>query len=344
MRNSSCLLGESDLAASWHLRISVTAACNLKCIYCNPLGCHQNENHLQSGAFKLFLRAGMENGIKRVHWTGGEPGMIDLESLVTFAAEIGYEQQIVTTNGTLLAERIDNLINCGISRVNVSIDSLSTACYQQMTGGDGLREALYVVHVCSRRLETPTKINVVVTSLNLSELAALVRLAQSINETEYVTGGVVLKLIELCPNNPVYLNQDNLPSMDSLHVSRAQIIAELSKSGSLQPTFVVGDNPNCDYFLVGNTGVSVGLVTMPSLLYPCGKKRCRKLRINPWGLMGGCITHPEDAPPPLEQDTITMRMFEIMKWREANDGELEFEKCHFQGQFGLWRFGLCKGT
>ena len=112
-----------------YLRISVTDKCNLRCVYCMP---EEGLPWLRRGEILTYeeiadivrVMAGM--GLRRLRLTGGEPLVRkDLPRLVDLLAAVpGIEDIALSTNAVLLAPVAKRLRNAGISRVNISLDSL----------------------------------------------------------------------------------------------------------------------------------------------------------------------------------------------------------------------------
>lgn len=160
-----------------YLRVSVTDRCNLRCIYCLPVKDLRllNQTHILS--YEEILRvieAAAEAGIDKVRLTGGEPLVRrNFMHLVSSVCRIsGIEDVSITTNGVLLKEKAQELFDCGVRRINVSLDTLDSAKYAEITGRDffdavreGLKEAEAVGF-------SPIKINVVaIRGVNDDELA-----------------------------------------------------------------------------------------------------------------------------------------------------------------------------
>ena len=173
-----------------NIRISLTQACNLNCIYCHSEGEKNPEKELSKEQIAEILRVAQTFGVRSVKFTGGEPLMrTDLEEIVA-SVPPGMESSM-TTNATLLADRAHALKAAGLSRVNVSIDSLDPVRYEQITGHPMLGEALAGVEAALDAGLTPVKINMVVLSgINEDEVDSLI---------DYVRQdhNLVLQLIEL---------------------------------------------------------------------------------------------------------------------------------------------------
>ncbi len=112
-----------------YLRISVTDKCNLRCDYCMPLeglDWLKRESLLSYEEIASVVRTMAGMGLKKVRISGGEPLIRkDLSRLVRLVAEVpGIEDISLSTNAVLLADQAQDLHDAGISRVNVSLDSL----------------------------------------------------------------------------------------------------------------------------------------------------------------------------------------------------------------------------
>ena len=103
-------------------------------------------------------------GIRKIRLTGGEPLVRkDIEQLVSKLAAIeGIDEVCMTTNGSLLADMAIKLKDSGLSRVNISIDSLDADRYHQLTGGGDLQQVLAGIGAAKKAELTPIKINMVI--------------------------------------------------------------------------------------------------------------------------------------------------------------------------------------
>ena len=135
-----------------YLRLSVADKCNLRCFYCLPEGFRDFEepdNWLRFDEIERVVAAFAGLGVKRIRLTGGEPLVRrDLPRLAARLALLpGVEDLSLSTNATLLQRHAGDLRKAGISRINVSLDSLRPGRFKQITGGslapvlDGLMAA-----------------------------------------------------------------------------------------------------------------------------------------------------------------------------------------------------------
>ncbi len=110
-----------------YLSISVTDRCNFRCQYCMPEDIQfQDKSHILTLEEMLtFAEACLELGVTKVRVTGGEPlvrrGVV---MFIGWLKDLGFEDVTMTTNGFLLEENLDGLIEAGLDRVNISLDTL----------------------------------------------------------------------------------------------------------------------------------------------------------------------------------------------------------------------------
>lgn len=139
-----------------YLRLSVTDRCNLRCRYCMPpegvcdLG---HEAILRFDEIVRLVRIMAADGIKKIKITGGEPlvrrGLTELIS--ELYALPGVEEVTLTTNGVLLAEKLPALCEAGVSKINISLDTIDRRRYAELTGFDELAAVKKAIAVCLSR-------------------------------------------------------------------------------------------------------------------------------------------------------------------------------------------------
>lgn len=149
------------------LRISVTDRCNLRCRYCMPAEGVSKLRHSdllpmeELSCLAAWLCERM--GIERVKLTGGEPLVrLGVSSLVGFLHRMNSVKEIsITTNGTLLSEQAAELKSAGLSRVNVSLDSLNPERFSEITRGGNLEDTLNGIAAALSVGLKPVKLNAV---------------------------------------------------------------------------------------------------------------------------------------------------------------------------------------
>jgi GTP 3',8-cyclase len=154
------------------LRVSVTDRCNFRCTYCMPKEIFNREwEFLSRDALLSFeeierlVRAAAGLGVHKVRLTGGEPLLRrDLERLVEMLAAVpGIEDLTLTTNGSLLARKAQDLAAAGLNRVTVSLDSMDDTVFQAMNDvGFPVEKVLDGIEAAAAAGLTPVKVNTVV--------------------------------------------------------------------------------------------------------------------------------------------------------------------------------------
>lgn len=180
-----------------YLRISVTDLCNLRCVYCMPEKGIEKRPHqdiLSIEELVLAAQAAADCGVTKIRVTGGEPlvrnGIVDLVRGI--CAIPGLREVCMTTNGVLLPRFARDLKEAGLTRLNVSLDTLDPAKYAAITRVGRLEDVLAGLDAAAEAGFTGTKINAVLMGgVNEDELARLVELTRE-RELE-------LRFIELMP-------------------------------------------------------------------------------------------------------------------------------------------------
>ena len=167
-----------------YLRLSVTDKCNCRCRYCMPAAGVPARSHEELLSFEELgevVRAATALGVRKVRITGGEPlvrrGIV---SLCRMVAEVpGVEELAMTTNATLLAPVAADLRAAGVSRLNVSLDTLRPERYRQITRVGELSDALAGIRAARVAGFGRLKINcVLVGGVNDDEVTDFVDLAR----------------------------------------------------------------------------------------------------------------------------------------------------------------------
>src|SRR5256884_4510308 len=167
------------------VRVSVTDRCNFRCRYCMPaegLEWLEREELLSFEELARLVRVLAAMGVDEVRLTGGEPLVRrDLPVLVRLLADIpGVEDLSLTTNGILLDRLSGPLVEAGLRRLNVSLDSLSHVRFAEITRRDALDRVLAGLAEAERHPELrPIKVNcVAVKGFTEEEVPALAALAR----------------------------------------------------------------------------------------------------------------------------------------------------------------------
>jgi cyclic pyranopterin phosphate synthase len=167
------------------LRVSVTDKCNFRCRYCMPaegLEWLERDELLSFEEIERLVRVLARMGVDEVRLTGGEPLVRrDLPTLVgMLAATPGVRDLSLTTNGVLLDRFAAPLVEAGLRRLNVSLDSLSHVRFAEITRRDALDRVLAGLAAAERHPELrPIKVNcVAIKGFTEEEVPALAELAR----------------------------------------------------------------------------------------------------------------------------------------------------------------------
>jgi GTP 3',8-cyclase len=164
-----------------YLRISLTDACNLRCVYCMPEDMtFRPRQELMTDEELLFLvRVGASLGVNKIRLTGGEPTirphLVDLVREI--AAVPGIKDLAMTTNAILLDKLAQPLAEAGLRRVNISIDTLDGDKFHKITRWGNIDDVWRGIRAAERAGMTPIKLNcVVVRNFNEEDMIDLARL------------------------------------------------------------------------------------------------------------------------------------------------------------------------
>ena len=149
-----------------YMRISLTDACNLRCVYCMPEHMKFRPRHeLMSDEEILYLvRVGASLGVNKIRLTGGEPsirpGVVDLVAAI--ARTPGIQDLAMTTNGLLLDKLARPLAAAGLKRVNISIDTINGERFHTLTRWGNIDDVWRSIRAAEEAGLRPIKLNAVV--------------------------------------------------------------------------------------------------------------------------------------------------------------------------------------
>lgn len=261
-----------------YLRISVTDRCNLRCIYCNPLGdtgfmepaeiLSYEEIHRLAGLFA-------NHGIRKIRLTGGEPlvrkDIVDLVGKLSSIPQI--EDLTMTTNGVLLEETAEDLKKAGLKRINISIDSVERQSYKNITGFDMVDRAMNGIKKAIAVGFEPVKINAVtIKGINEAQITSLVRLT--------VEMPVTVRFIEYFPTEKNITPQ-------SQYVPNSNIRKTIEANfGPLVSKVSAKSAGPARYFKLAKSEGTVGFISGRSSMF-CDS--CNRLRLTSDGKIRPCL-------------------------------------------------------
>jgi GTP 3',8-cyclase len=260
------------------VRISVTDRCNFRCQYCMPAEGLPWLERSEILSFEEIARlvgvlAGM--GVGKVRLTGGEPLVRrELPRLVGMLREVeGVEEIALTTNGYLLAERAEGLVAAGVDRFNVSIDSLQSDRFYELTRRDALPQVLAGLEALTRfPAVAPIKVNAV--GLRGFTEAEALPFAEFAREHPYE-----VRFIEFMP-----LDADRAWSEEQV-LSGAEIRAAIEARHPLEPLPRPASSTAQVYRFRDGVG-TIGFVNPVTEPF-CGE--CNRIRITAEGRLRTCL-------------------------------------------------------
>jgi cyclic pyranopterin phosphate synthase len=261
-----------------YLRVSVTDRCNLRCIYCNPLGgCDfiDRREILRFEEIRRLVGLFAECGIRKVRLTGGEP--LVRKNIIRLVRELagipGIEELSMTTNGVLLEPIAKELKDAGLKRVNISLASAERECYRQITGFDLLSKVTDGIYKAIEVGLTPVKINsVIIKGVNVSQIPALAEMSIELP--------VLVRFIEYCPTG-------RYTRPDSYYVPNSEVRKIIEREFGLLSSIVVGNaNGPALYFKVEGSSGAIGFISGRSSVF-C--RQCNRLRLTSDGKVKPCL-------------------------------------------------------
>ena len=265
-----------------YLRISVTDRCNLRCIYCMPEEGVELMSHSDILSYEEIytvarVAAGM--GINKVRLTGGEPLVrAGLPDLVKLLSSIGAIDEItMTTNGILLARYAQELKDAGLSRVNISLDTLKPERFSMITRCGRLEDTLEGIAASHKAGLDPVKINVVVMAgINDDEIIDFA--------TKTISDGWHVRFIEHMPVT-------GLITGNMKFVSVAEMKKHIDPLGKMEPFRHSAGNGPAKYFQLPDATGTIGFIT-PITEHFC--YRCNRLRLTADGKLRPCLLSEDE--------------------------------------------------
>jgi GTP 3',8-cyclase len=270
-----------------YLRVSITDRCNERCAYCMPRELQEwlpREDILTYEETLRLIRIGADLGVTKIRVTGGEP--LVRRDIIEFIREIpkisGITSLGISTNGTLLAHKIDNgqtmaeaLRAAGVQSINISLDTLDRDLYAQITGRDLHDRVLEGIEVARAAGFDQIKLNsVLMRGRNEDQLIPLVEFAGEQN--------LILRFIELMPVSTTEVLSDE----NFLPVAQAKRAIE-KQFGSLIPEQSFRTNGPATYYQIPGRDQRIGFIGAMTNLHFC--ESCNKLRLTCDGKLRPCL-------------------------------------------------------
>jgi GTP 3',8-cyclase len=266
-----------------YLRVSVTDRCDLRCFYCmsEDMTFLPKADLLTLEELDRLCSAFIAKGVRKLRLTGGEPlvrrNVLSLVRSLSRHLKTGALNELtLTTNGSQLARFAGELADCGVRRINVSMDTLDAAKFRAITRWGDLDKVLAGIEA-ARAAGLAVKINAVaLKNLNEDEIPSLMQWAHG--------KGMALTLIEVMPMGDIGAGR-----IDQ-YVPLSLVRARLAKQYTLSDLDENTGGP-ARYVRVSETGGKLGFIT-PMTHNFC--ESCNRVRITCTGTLHTCLGH-EDA-------------------------------------------------
>ncbi len=297
-----------------YLRLSVMDKCNLRCFYCLP----GNSRNFTEPAHRLdfdeivrLVSLFGELGVRRVRLTGGEPLL--RKNLPALARRLcalpGIEDLSLSTNAALLSRQARALRDAGVSRLNVSLDTLRPERFARITGGASLEPVLDGLRAAREAGFDPVKINMLaLKGINDDEFEAMVEFCLQHDFT--------LRLIETMPMG------DAGREASRHYLDLREVKRRLAARYELVPGAMPGGGP-ARYVQIKGSDARIGFIT-PISRHFCAT--CNRVRLSAEGTLYPCLgqEHKLELRPLLRQgarDAEIRRAIVEAVWRKPERHE-----------------------
>ena len=294
------------------LRISVTDRCNFRCTYCMPFDDYEWADKKEILTFEEIARLAnlfVQLGVDKIRITGGEPLLRrDLEKLISKLSSLnGVKDLCLTTNGSLLAEKVSALKSAGLRRINVSLDTLNREKFARIRRRGDLAKVLEGLFAAKRCGLHPIKINAVIErGVNDDDILDLVEFSRK--------NGFATRFIE-------YMDVGNSNNWTSEKlVSKKEILAIINARYPLREVGRdKGSAPSVDYEFIDGSG-ELGVIASVSEPF-CSS--CSRARLTADGKLATCLFSAtgHDLKALLRNGATDEEIIEVISaiWRKRTD-------------------------
>jgi len=263
------------------LRVSVTDRCNFRCVYCRSADAEKHmpaHSLLEWDEYERLARILVGMGIRKVRVTGGEPLVRPgVEDFIARLKALGVQDLSMTTNGYMLADRCDKLIEAGLGRINISLDSLNRERFERITRTKTFDQVIAGIDAAQASPLRPVKVNaVLVRGINDDEVEAFAEFARDRD--------LIMRFIEFMP-----LDADHTWTRDMV-VTAAEIYQRISARWPLVPIVHERSETARKYRFADGRG-EIGLIAPVSQPF-CG--HCSRIRLTADGKLRTCLFSKDD--------------------------------------------------
>jgi len=279
-----------------YLRVSVTDRCDFRCVYCmsEDMNFLPKQDLLTLEELDRLCSVFIDKGVKKLRITGGEP-LVRRDIMKLFkslANRLGgpLEELTLTTNGSQLEKFASELADCGIKRINVSLDTLDPVKFRAITRWGDLDKVLTGI-AAAQKAGISVKINAVaLKGINESEIEAMIKWAHD--------GAMDITFIEVMPMGDIE------PDRFDQYWPLSQLRAQLQSRFTLDEIDYRTGGP-ARYVRVKETGGRIGFIT-PLTHNFC--ESCNRVRITCTGTLYMCLGQDDasDLRAPLRASSDNM--------------------------------------
>jgi cyclic pyranopterin phosphate synthase len=260
-----------------YVRLSVTDRCDFRCVYCmsEKMTFLPRKEVLSLEEIHRVARAFTQLGVRRIRLTGGEPLVrSNIMSLIeNIGALPGLDELLITTNGSRLEAMADDLKRAGVSRINISLDSLDADCFKAMTRTGDLHQVLRGIQAASAAGFKQLRINsVILKGRNDHEILDLLEYAMKL--------GINIAYIEEMPLGDVSDHE----RVDTV-ISNDDIRRVIEERYALTPVVMKTAGPS-RYYRMENSPTRVGFISPVSHNF-CDT--CNRVRVTVEGRLLLCL-------------------------------------------------------
>jgi len=259
-----------------YLRLSVTDRCDFRCVYCMSEDPEflPREQVLSLEELSWVAQAFTELGVKKIRLTGGEPLVrTDCDQLVKLLGKLpGLEDLSMTTNGSRLSKLAKPLYDNGLSRLNISLDTLNPTLFTQLTRNGKLARVIAGIDAAIAAGFSKIKINAVI--------------LRGQNDHE------VIDLVNFCRKRNLdiaFIEEMPLGVMDerkrSRHCSSAEVRQLIEQHYALVPSSKRTGGP-AKYFKMADSNIHIGFISPHSNNF-CHE--CNRVRVTVEGRLLLCL-------------------------------------------------------
>jgi cyclic pyranopterin phosphate synthase len=262
-----------------YLRLSITDRCNFRCFYCKPIKEFRYLPHSEMLSFEelyFLLKTLKKYGVTKIRLTGGEPFV--KHGFMEFLSEVSkiIPSVHITTNGYFLKNEIDTLVKIGIKSINISLDTLSSEKFIEITKVNALNRVLEGIKAAAES-NIKTKINTVIMKKNLIEVIDLISFANNLE--------IPIRFIELMPISSEVRKQ---------FVSESTVKNIISKKYKMErEKNSLGIGPSI-YYRIENKQEK-GVIGFISAMTHNFCENCDKIRITSDGKLRVCLASDEEV-------------------------------------------------